>query len=167
MSKIQNIINPPTLTSPIALADPTTSSSLESSRDINAPVVDANLLSCLGLIEHKTNDILLMNYLLNQNKRAIAAAIAADSENVKEIPTIHVGGLLGAGPTAPITSFVVQAPSTGDDYNSDEDASDEDDRPLTREELRMKTLKGLSKREKASANRPASSNPKVRRRVKA
>ncbi|KAJ3007997.1 Coiled-coil domain-containing protein 63 [Thoreauomyces humboldtii] len=58
-----------------------------------------------------------------------------------------LGGLLGHGPTAPIGNITIIAPSTGDDHDDDL-ISEDDDRPLTREELEKRTLRGLARREK-------------------
>jgi hypothetical protein len=46
-----------------------------------------------------------------------------------------------------------------DDHDSDEALSDDDERPLTREEIKARTLKGLSRRaEKSAIANPAKTN---------
>ncbi|KAI8810383.1 hypothetical protein BJ742DRAFT_888301 [Cladochytrium replicatum] len=121
------------------------------------PVTDTSLIPYLGLIEHKTNDILTIHYLINTPKKGGSAGAppsAGEDKSEflpKEAPIISsggVGGLLGLGPTAPLGQVAIIAPNTGEDHDSD-DNTDEDERPLTREELKQRTLKGLSKREKA------------------
>jgi len=47
------------------------------------------------------------------------------------------------------TNLQIKLPSTVEDYSEDEDDDDEDDqRPFTRDELQIKTKKGISKRQK-------------------
>ncbi|KAJ3196250.1 Coiled-coil domain-containing protein 63 [Irineochytrium annulatum] len=130
-------------------------------------VTDTNLLPCLGLIEHKTNELLTLHFIFNAPKKSGSGSAApqglggADEkgDGVKEslgLAPASGGGLLGQGPMMPIGNLSIVAPSTGDDHDSDDAISEEDDRPLTREELKLKTLKGLSKREKtAGAVKPS------------
>lgn len=119
-------------------------------------VTDTNLLSCLALIEHGTNEFLTMHYTVNSPKKSGASTVSEDKpDGAKDVPLLvsagGVGNLLGQGPMMPITSLTIIAPSTGDDHESDDNASEEDDRPMTREELKQKTLKGLMKMEKIAA----------------
>ncbi|KAI8850258.1 hypothetical protein BC829DRAFT_416119 [Chytridium lagenaria] len=126
-------------------------------------VTDGNLLSCLGLIEYKTNELLTLHFLLNAPKKSGSGSAASQGmgedkgDGTKEPTVIQssgIGGLLGQGPMIPIGNLSIIPPSTGDDHDSDDVISEEDDRPLTREELKQKTLRGLSKREKtAGANK--------------
>merc|ERR1712187_375582 len=49
------------------------------------------------------------------------------------------------------SNLQIKLPSTVEDYSDDEDDDDEDDqRPFTRDELKAKTLKGISKKQKKS-----------------
>lgn len=58
-------------------------------------------------------------------------------------PAVPVG-LLGQGPQPGISSVAIVPPTTGDDYDSDgSSGSDDDQRPLTQEELKNKILKGV------------------------
>ncbi|KAJ3206978.1 Coiled-coil domain-containing protein 63 [Entophlyctis luteolus] len=115
-------------------------------------VTDTNLLPCLGLVEHKANELLTLHYIFSNQKKSSAGDDKADNKDTIIIPTNGIGGLLGQGPLAAVGNLSIVAPNTGDDHDTD-DVSDEDDRPLTREELTQKTLRGLSKREK-TANAP-------------
>ena len=57
--------------------------------------------------------------------------------------------ILGQGPVTPMGQDIIQInPPNLDDYSSDEssDASDDESRPLTHDELKMKTMKTLHKR---------------------
>ncbi|KAJ3021414.1 UNVERIFIED_CONTAM: Coiled-coil domain-containing protein 63 [Siphonaria sp. JEL0065] len=112
-------------------------------------VTDTNLLQCLGLVEHKTNELLTLHYIFNNQKKTSAGEEKSDAkESGIVVPINGVGGLLGQGPMPAIGSMSIQAPSTGDDHDDGDDISDDEDRPMTREELTQKTLRGLSKREK-------------------
>ena len=58
-------------------------------------------------------------------------------------PAVPVG-LLGQGPQPGISSVAIVPPTTGDDYDSDRSSgSDDEQRPLTQEELKNKILKGV------------------------
>ncbi|ORY47049.1 hypothetical protein BCR33DRAFT_715418 [Rhizoclosmatium globosum] len=98
-------------------------------------VTDTNLLQCLGLVELKANELLTLHYVFNNQKKSSAGE---DKGDAKERPM------------AVVNNLTIVAPSTGDDHDGDDDISDEEDRPLTREELTQKTLRGLSKREKTA-----------------
>lgn len=59
-------------------------------------------------------------------------------------PAVAVG-LLGQGPQPGMTSVAIVPPTTGDDYDSDASSGSEDDqRPLTQQELKYKILKGVT-----------------------
>ncbi|KAJ3270391.1 Coiled-coil domain-containing protein 63 [Terramyces sp. JEL0728] len=111
-------------------------------------VSEGNLIQFLGLIEQKANDLLTLNYLVNSPKKAVQ--LTGDQEGLQIMPAGGVAGLLGQGPTAQVGNITIVAPSTLDDHDSGDNASDEDDRPLTREELKQRTLRGLIKREKTA-----------------
>mmetsp|Transcript_61979 Transcript_61979/g.164825 ORF Transcript_61979/g.164825 Transcript_61979/m.164825 type:complete len:548 (-) Transcript_61979:249-1892(-) len=56
-------------------------------------------------------------------------------------------------PAGASTNFQIKLPSTVEDYSEDEDDDDEDDqRPFTRDELKTKTMRGISKKQKKSRN---------------
>lgn len=59
-------------------------------------------------------------------------------------PAVAVG-LLGQGPQPGMASVAIVPPTTGDDYDSDGSSGSEDEqRPLTQQELKNKILKGVS-----------------------
>ena len=68
-----------------------------------------------------------------------------------------LANILGGGPSAPPGAGRVEVapPAAGDDVESDGEGSSEreedDDRPLTRDELKIKTLRNLAKREGRAA----------------
>ena len=93
----------------------------------NQGVTESNMMQYLGIIEQRTNEIL-------QGYSTVAAG--------------EVSSILGHGPQAPVgaTHVVIEPPSTGDDYDSDDYENDEEEeRPLTRDELRARTMRGLAK----------------------
>ncbi|KAL2911404.1 hypothetical protein HK105_209132 [Polyrhizophydium stewartii] len=135
-------------------------------------VTESNLLQFLGLIEQKSNELLTLNYIINAPKKAVPQIAGMEGQEgaISLIGAGGVAGLLGQGPGAPIGTLTIVAPSTGDDHDSADNLSEEEDRPLTRDELKLKTLRGLNKREKtatpghkaqaAKTKRKAASNAK-------
>lgn len=130
-----------------------------SSEDSTTPIPKSsgspysNLISTLGYIEYKTNELLTLHLAVNSPKNRNQIMLGEDGlpkdSNFMNAGT--VGGLLGQGPTAPIGKISILAPSTGDDHDSDDALSDEDERPLSRDEIKARTLKGLSRRAEKSA----------------
>ncbi|KAJ3057209.1 Coiled-coil domain-containing protein 63 [Rhizophlyctis rosea] len=126
-------------------------------------VTDTNLLHYLGLVEHKANDLLTLYYLVNAPRKGVSAAAAGTAAEegttgkdggggiagASVTALGGLGGLLGQGPAPPVEGMRIVAPSTGDEHDEDE-ITEDDDRPLTREELEQRTLRGLSRREKVS-----------------
>uniref|UniRef100_A0A7S0SDG4 ODAD1 central coiled coil region domain-containing protein n=1 Tax=Mantoniella antarctica TaxID=81844 RepID=A0A7S0SDG4_9CHLO len=104
-------------------------------------VNESNMLSYLGVIEQRANEV-LQAYAAQQ----MASAAANSDAGVDGIKAI-----LGAtGPMTPANAggVNIDPPSTADEYASDEESEEEiDDRPLTRDELQAKTLRALNKRE--------------------
>lgn len=99
-------------------------------------VTDVNMMQFLGLIEQRTNELLQVHGFVSSKETD------GDSE-----PAVAVG-LLGQGPQPGMTSVAIVPPTTGDDYDSDASSGSEDDqRPLTQQELKNKILKGITKRE--------------------
>ena len=104
--------------------------------DKSEGVTETNMMQYLGIIEQRTNEILQLyaqHQAAQQGKEGDPAAIAA---------------ILGQGPQMPAgaTPLTINPPSTGDDFDSDEGSEDDDDRPLTRGELKERAMRGLSKR---------------------
>eukprot|EP00968_Pinguiococcus_pyrenoidosus_P029408 scaffold8556_cov286-Pinguiococcus_pyrenoidosus.AAC.2 len=100
----------------------------------NQGVTESNMMQYLGIIEQRTNEI-LQSY--------------AASQAVNDSPQL----VSNAVEQAAMTKTTVTPPGL-DDYDSDEDSGQEnDERPLTREELNRKMLRGLQKRERAAKGR--------------
>eukprot|EP00741_Cyanophora_paradoxa_P005810 tig00000113_g5631.t1 len=79
---------------------------------------------------------------------AASVAVATVREDMRQAPAPAgppAGSLSPGGASA---SLAINPPSTGDDYESDEESDEEEEeRPMSRDELKQKTLRGLSKRE--------------------
>ena len=125
----------------------------------DSTVTEANILQYLGLIEQRCNDILQQYAAIQQKERARQAT---SGEEEGEGPGATVGtqavlNVLGAGPTTPMGQDLIHVnPPKLEDYSS-EDASDDDDdeaRPLTRDELKAKTLNRMYRKgNRASATK--------------
>jgi len=97
---------------------------------------DANMIAFLGLIEERTNQIL--------------------SGDAGEEGEEGGGAILGMGPQTPAGAIHlnVNPPTTGDDFSSDDESDDDDeDRPLTRDELKARTMRRLNKRDTTNKSR--------------
>merc|ERR1711862_209453 len=90
-------------------------------------VTEANMLQYLGIIEQRTNEILLLHAALQEG----------EDEDVEP-----------PAPREPMSQLQIKLPSTVEDYTDDEDEDDDDDtRPFTREELKLKTQRGLQRKQ--------------------
>jgi chromosome segregation ATPase len=96
----------------------------------NQGVTESNMMQYLGIIEQRTTSI-LRTHKLNQAQAGLVTA-GADTTS-KALPT-------------PVNHSITIQPPDWNDLSSGEDSEGEDDeRPLTRDELTQKTLRGLSK----------------------
>lgn len=96
-------------------------------------ISDANMLAYLAVIEHRTNELLKIYDAMKE-------------EDDEDFDLTRPNRTAGTS-----TGFNIKLPSTVEDYSDDDDEDDEDDqRPFTPEELKTKTLKGISKRQKKS-----------------
>jgi chromosome segregation ATPase len=94
----------------------------------NQGVTESNMMQYLGIIEQRTSEI-LQAYAASQQAQA--------NEHTLQLPTVHTDGA---------TKFNVAPPSYDDMSNlADGDDSEEDERPLTRQELDKRTLRDLNK----------------------
>ena len=89
-------------------------------------VTESNMMQYLGIIEQRTNDLLQQSH--HQNK---------DSEGGEVVAVI------GQGPAAPAGSTVINIdpPVIGDEDDSEDESDDDEERPLSRDELKAKTLR--------------------------
>merc|ERR1719446_186317 len=91
------------------------------------------MMTFLAVIEHRTNDLLKLYDQLREG------------EGEDDVPESK------AKPHGGSTNLQIKLPSTVEDYSDDEDDDDEDDqRPFTRDELKVKTMRGITKKQKKS-----------------
>lgn len=95
-------------------------------------ISEENMMAYLAVIEQRTNELL---------KLYDAACQEDDEEEIIRPPR----------PPASSSSMPIRLPSTVEEFSDEEEEEEDDDqRPFTREELKAKTLKGISKKAKKS-----------------
>lgn len=95
----------------------------------NQGVTESNMMQYLGIIEQRTTEIL----------QAFANSQTSSSEAAMHFPTIEA---IGEG-----TSKLAPQPPSFEDMSSGEESEvEEDERPLTRQELEKKTMRELTKK---------------------
>ncbi|ETP04356.1 hypothetical protein F441_18828 [Phytophthora nicotianae CJ01A1] len=141
-------------------------------------VTEANMMAYLGVIEQKTNEILHQYAAVVTKQQAdaqknkttsdaydresqfTAAAVGAAGGTNGAVATLH--SILGVGPIAPMGQEPLQInPPNLDDYSSeDEESGDNEDamHPLTRDELKVRTLKGMRRLNHANGPQPGIGN---------
>ena len=107
----------------------------------NEGVTENNMMQYLGIIEQRTNEIL-----------QLYAATQLQARDASDGGGPSVTSVIGQGPQAPAGANVlsIKPPTTGDDTLESDDESEEDedeDRPFSRDELKLKTMRGLAKRD--------------------
>lgn len=113
-------------------------------------VSESNMMQYLGIIEHRTNQLL---QALLQRQQALGdslderAGLSASGGG----PLLAEGtsvSVIGQGPAAPAGTIAIHVdpPLIGDEDDSGEESEDEEERPLSRDELKAKTLRGITKR---------------------
>lgn len=112
-------------------------------------VTELNMMNCLGVIEQRAND-LLQRYATKQQSKMEPPKGRRNSDAHKALSAANTQMVLGNGPSTPMGHDQIQInPPNLDDYSSNDDSSEneqEDSRPFTRDELKLRTLKGLQKR---------------------
>ena len=107
----------------------------------NQGVSESNMQQYLGLIEQRTNEVLQL----------YATAQMAQLGGKSDVP-FAFNSMLGNGPALPAGSvnISIQPPTTADDSDEESADSEDLDRPLSREELRQRTLRGLMRKDEHS-----------------
>ncbi|EPZ36351.1 hypothetical protein O9G_004010 [Rozella allomycis CSF55] len=103
------------------------------------------LLKKLEKIETRANDLIMSQFVLSLPRRS-----AEEKESNTGVQLLF-GGLTMQGQMAPLVNGITP-PATGEDYDSDNEAADVSERPLNIDELRLKSLKGIAKREKSAGS---------------
>jgi len=97
-------------------------------------VSESNMTQYLGIIEARVSEIL-------QVHNAVTHTGEDEDDAGGHAPRPVAGG----------TQLQIKLPSTVEDYSDDEEEDDEDDqRPFTREELKLKTIRGIQKKQEKS-----------------
>jgi hypothetical protein len=133
----------------------------------NIPVItEVNMVNYLGILEKKSIELLHQYSQVQQLLLSHASSSKASALDILHKPAADVGALsvaidqsdknaqslvtvLGTGPKVPMGQDHLHVnPPKADDYRSDEDDEEDDDdaRPLTRDELKSRTLNRLQKR---------------------
>jgi chromosome segregation ATPase len=108
-------------------------------------VTESNIMQYLGIIEQRTNELLQMWKTQQQQSAASATMESSQATTIHPGPSAPPGGV----------SISIDPPMIGDDDDSEEDSDDDEERPLSRDELKAKTIRGLSKKEGQKANKAA------------
>mmetsp|Transcript_37719 Transcript_37719/g.85940 ORF Transcript_37719/g.85940 Transcript_37719/m.85940 type:complete len:557 (-) Transcript_37719:51-1721(-) len=122
-------------------------------------VTESNMMQYLGIMEQRTNEILQM----------FAAVQMQESGKDLSSPEVQasLASILGQGPAVPAGTGKVEVtpPAAGEDLDSEEgsDQEEDDERPLTRDELKAKTLRNLHKREAVERDGPSDIRVKGKR----
>lgn len=96
-------------------------------------ISESNMKYYIALIEDRANDLL-----------KVYEQIKGDDD--EDFDAMKASRIQGSS-----SNLQIKLPSTVEDYSDDEDDEDEDDqRPFTRDELKAKTLKGITKKQKKS-----------------
>jgi len=97
-------------------------------------VSESNMIQYLGIIEARVSEVL-------QVHNAVQGVDGDDEDHPPAAPRPQGGG----------AQLQIKLPSTVEDYSDDEEEDDEDDqRPFTREELKLKTIRGIQKKQEKS-----------------
>lgn len=95
----------------------------------NQGVTESNMMQYLGIIEQRTSEIL---------QAYAASQIGQPNEQALQLPSV--------GPPVSPTKLTVAAPSYEDMSSGEDSDSEEDERPLTRQELDKRTLREFSRK---------------------
>lgn len=135
-------------------------------------ITESNLVYYLGLIEQKANQILakysaVRAYLMNaaQQSSAMTGTSKSASQSMTQSESNKsIVAILGSGPKIAMGQETIHInPPKLDDYQSDDEDIDDDIemRPMTRDELKTKTLNRLQRRGGANQQSAAASQPNM------
>ncbi|XP_076603959.1 coiled-coil domain-containing protein 114 [Chaetodon auriga] len=103
----------------------------------SAGISENNIMSYLGLVEQKTNELLTIQAFLNSKD-------LEKDYNPKDLPKF----LLGQNPELLQQNLSIQSAIKGVDYDAEESPlTDEEEQPLSQEELRKRIMKGVLQKE--------------------
>ncbi len=123
----------------------------------DSSVSETNMVHFLGVIEQKTNR------LLQVYAEVRAAQLLLKQKSEEEEKANSMVSVLGAGPKVRRGQELLNVnPPKVDEYQSDDEEDDEDDdtRPLTRDELKTRTMNKLQRRGGAGVSKPKKNKKK-------
>mmetsp|Transcript_31772 Transcript_31772/g.41992 ORF Transcript_31772/g.41992 Transcript_31772/m.41992 type:complete len:154 (-) Transcript_31772:197-658(-) len=135
-------------------------------------ITEANMMHYLGMIEQHTNEVMQIYAAAQQKHKERQVAlmedgkIAPDPELLHNRPTQAMVSVLGQGPNAPMGKDHLHVnPPKLEDWSSEEGSEDDNEeaRPLTREELKARTLNRIQR--KNARDLTKSGGKKIRRNV--
>jgi hypothetical protein len=109
-------------------------------------VTEANMMQYLGMIEQRTNEVLQMYATIKRDGSGGGGGSGPAPPLTTPQALVNV---LGSGPMTPMGQDSIQInPPNLNDYSSEEDSDDDDSeaRPLTHEELKLKTMRVIHRR---------------------
>lgn len=129
----------------------------------DSTVTEANMLQYLAIIEKKCNKLIKQYCALKASHAEYSAKASSGEDQEFVVPPSSAAPaiLLGVGPTTPMGQDLVQInPPKLDDYSSEEDEAEDDaeTRPLTRDELKARTLSRMHRRGLSTAGATRSAN---------
>lgn len=101
---------------------------------------ESNIMMYLGVVEQRANE-LLSTYLSLQHHGHTGVGVGDNSGHWSP-----AGVLVGPNTPQGMSTVSIAVPTTSEDYES-EDSEEEEEHPLSRDELQAKTMRGLAKRE--------------------
>jgi len=107
---------------------------------------EGNIMIYLGIVEQRANELLSLYMNLQQHGHA-STPYGGAAEGSASAPL-----LIGPNTPAGMSQVSITVPTTADGLESD-DSEEEDEHPLTRDELHAKTMRGLAKREASTARK--------------
>lgn len=145
---------------------------------VDPTVTESNMVHYLGVVEQQANSILKKYAEIRQSllRPSISAAQLTtgdedpdeekdSSPNSSPAKASALTSILGVGPKVPMGQDLLHVnPPKLDDYQSDDEEEDEDDdaRPLTRDELKARTLNRLQKKShQGGSNKGKAKNKKM------
>ena len=103
----------------------------------------------LGIVEQRANELLASYINLQQHGTTYGESGGLSHSATAPGPS---GLLVGPNTPANLPPPSITVPTTAEDFESD-DSEEDDEHPLTRDELHAKTMRGLAKREASTARK--------------
>jgi hypothetical protein len=105
---------------------------------------ESNIMIYLGIVEQRANELLTLYLSLQQHGTATQPW---ESGGAASAPS-----LIGPNTPAGMSTVSITVPTTAEDLESD-DSEEDDEHPLSRDELKAKTIRALTKREASNARK--------------